>query len=87
MRESTPAETPAAAPAASSMRCLRRLKLLGVMTAAVLAPSSTDGASGPRDAPLPSVRALANALRATYDSVQTLFQRWGPEVYMLMNVA
>ncbi len=49
-----------------SMRCLRLLRLLGASTAAVLAPSSTLGASGPSEAPLPSVMAEAAALRATW---------------------
>eukprot|EP00955_Chlamydomonas_euryale_P035867 350255-Chlamydomonas_euryale.AAC.23 len=62
---SNAADTPAAAPAAMSMRCRRRLSHFGIITAAVLAPSSTLGASGPREAPLPSVTALAAALRTT----------------------
>lgn len=49
-----------------SMRCLRLLRVFGASTAAVLAPSSTLGASGPREAPLPSVMAEAVALRATW---------------------
>lgn len=57
---------PAAAPAATSMRCRRLLRYLGANTAAVLAPSSTEGASGPMEAPLPRVMAEAAALRKTW---------------------
>jgi hypothetical protein len=61
----TSVRAPAAAPAATSMRCRRLERCLGASTAAVLAPNSTLGASGPSDAPLPSVMAEAAALRNT----------------------
>jgi hypothetical protein len=66
---------PAAAPAATSMRCRLLLKCFGAKTAAVLAPSSTLGASGPRLAPLPRVMTLAAARRNTCRSQQHSHQQ------------
>jgi len=66
---------PAAAPAATSMRCRLLLKCFGAKTAAVLAPSSTLGASGPRLAPLPRVMTLAAARRNTCRTPQHSHQQ------------
>jgi hypothetical protein len=65
---------PAAAPAATSIRCRRLLRCLGASTAAVLAPSSTEGASGPSEAPLPSVTTDAAARRNTCAQASTTHQ-------------